>query len=72
MAGELSLTQSDQQLSSYQLTPALVMQIPTNPLRGCYIMQGLAMSNRMVAIRQDCCSLIGTSVYAAVKFSSFT
>ncbi len=70
MAGELSLTQSDQQLPSYQQTPALVMQMPTNPLRGCYTMQGLAMSKRMVAIRQDCCSLAGTSAYAAVKFSS--
>ena len=70
MAGELSLTQSDQHVSSYQQTPALVMQLPINPLRGCHIMQGLAMSNRMVAIRQDCCSLIGTSVYDAVRFSS--
>ena len=35
-------------------------------------MQGLAMSKRMVAIRQDCCSLIGMSAYAAVKFSSDT
>ncbi len=66
MAGELSLTQSDQQLPSYQQTPAFVV---TNPL-GCHVMQGLAMSNRMVAIRQDCCSLIGMSACAAVKFSS--